>query len=95
MLIADYHLQFSFGYQIRFRAFSSGIENVQKYRVVLGFLKRARAGLRIENHDPVPTLRMLRTDAQTTFSLTRPPCNKGKKSFLSDSVRAELSLFSH
>ena len=56
MLIADYHLQFSFGYQIRFRAFSSGIENVQKYRVVLGFLKRARAGLRVENHDPVPTL---------------------------------------
>ena len=56
MLIADYHLQFSFGYQIRFRAFSSGIENVQKCRVVLGFLKRARAGLRVENHDPVPTL---------------------------------------
>ena len=46
MLIADYHLQFSFGYQIRFRAFSSGIENVQKYRVVLGFLKRARVGFR-------------------------------------------------
>ena len=56
MLIADYHLQFSFGYQIRFHTFSSGIENVQKYRVVLGFLKRARAGLRVENHDPVPTL---------------------------------------
>ena len=56
MLIADYDLQFSFGYQIRFRAFSSGIENVQKYRVVFGFLKRDRAGLRVENHDPVPTL---------------------------------------
>ena len=55
MLIAD--LQFSFGYQIRFRAVSSsGIKSVQKYRVVLGFLKRARAGLRVENHDPVPTL---------------------------------------
>ena len=23
---------------------------------MLGFLKRARAGLRVENHDPVPTL---------------------------------------
>ena len=56
MLIADFHLQFSFGYQIPFRAFSSGIENVQKYRVVLGFLKRARVGFRVENHDPVPTL---------------------------------------
>ena len=56
MLIADYHLQFSFGYQIRFRAFSSGIENVQKNWVVLGFLKRARVGLQVENHDPVPTL---------------------------------------
>ena len=56
MLIADYHLQFTFGYQIRFRAVSSGIKNVQKYRVVLGSLKRARAGLRVENHDPVPTL---------------------------------------
>ena len=58
MLIADYHLQFSFGYQICFRAVSSGIENVQKYRVVLGLLKRAPAGLRVENHDPVPTLCM-------------------------------------
>ena len=56
MLIPDYHLQFSFGHQIRFRAVSSGIKNVQNYRVVLGSLKRARAGLRVENHDPVPTL---------------------------------------
>ena len=49
MPIPDYHLHFTFGYQIRFRSASSGIENVQKYRVVLGFLKRARAGLRVEN----------------------------------------------
>ena len=56
MLIPDYHLQVTFGYQIRFRAVSSGIKNVQKYRAVLGFLKQARAGLRVENHDPVPTL---------------------------------------
>ena len=33
MMIPDYHLPFTFGYQIR-----------------------ARAGLRVENHDPVPTL---------------------------------------
>ena len=51
MLILDYHLQFTFGYQIRFRPVSSGIENVQIYPVVLGFLKRARAGLQLENHD--------------------------------------------
>ena len=56
MLIPDYHLQFTFEHQIRFRAVSSGIKDVQKYRVMLGFLKRDRAGLRIENHDPVPTL---------------------------------------
>ena len=59
MLIADYHLQFSFGYQIRSRAFSSGIENVQKYRNVLGFLKRARVGLQVENHDPLTTIHMI------------------------------------
>ena len=57
-LIPDYHLQFTFGYQIRFRVVSSGIKNVQKYRAVIGFLKRARAGLRVENHDPVPNLRV-------------------------------------
>ena len=45
MRIPEYHLQFISGYQIRFRAVSSGIKNVQKYWVVLGFLKRARAGL--------------------------------------------------
>ena len=56
MLIPDYHLQFTFGYQIRFRSVSLGIKNVQKYRVVLGFLKRARVGLRVENLDPVLTL---------------------------------------
>ena len=56
MLIPEYHLQFTFGYQIRFRSVSSGIKNVQKYRVVLGFMKRARAGLWIESHYPVPTL---------------------------------------
>ena len=56
MLIPDYHLQFTFGYQIRFRAVLSGIKNVQKYQAVLGFLKRARAGHRVENHDPVPPL---------------------------------------
>ena len=56
MLIPDYHLQYTFGYEIRFRSVSSGIKNVQKYRVVLGFLKRAGAGLRVENHDPFPTL---------------------------------------
>ena len=55
MLIPNYHLQFTFGYQIRFRTVSSGIKNVQKYQAVLGFLKRARAGLRVENHEPVPT----------------------------------------
>ena len=49
-------LSFTLGYQIRFRSVSSGIKNVQKYRVVLEFLKRARAGIRVENHDPVPTL---------------------------------------
>ena len=43
MFIPDYHLQFTFGYQIRFRAVSSAIINVQKYRVVLGFRKRTRA----------------------------------------------------
>ena len=53
-----HHLQFNFGYQIRFRSVPSGIKNVQKFRVVLGFLKRARAGLRVENHDPFPTLGM-------------------------------------
>ena len=58
ILIPNYHLQFTFGYQIPFRAISSSIENVQKYRVVVGFLKRARAGLRVENHDPDPTLIM-------------------------------------
>ena len=47
ILIHDYQLQFVI------RSVSSGI---QKYRVVLEFLKRARAGLRVENHDPVPTL---------------------------------------
>ena len=56
MLIPDYHLQFTFGYQIRFQSVSSGVKNVQNYRVVLGFLKRAGAGLRVENHDPVPTV---------------------------------------
>ena len=50
MLIPDYLLPFTSGYQIRFRSVPSGIKNVQKYRVVLGFLKRARAGLRVENH---------------------------------------------
>ena len=49
MLIPDYHLQFTFGYQIRFRSASLGIENVPKYRIVLGYLKRAQAGLRVEN----------------------------------------------
>ena len=43
ILIPDYHLPFTFGYQIRLRLVSSGIKNFQKYRVVLGFLKRARA----------------------------------------------------
>ena len=56
MLIPDYHLRFTFGYQIRFQSVSSGIKNVQKFRVLLGFLKRAWAGLRVENHDPVRTL---------------------------------------
>ena len=56
MLIPDCHLQFTFGYQIRFRSISTGIGNVQKYRVELGFLKRAWAGLWVENHDPVPVL---------------------------------------
>ena len=77
MLIPDYHLQFTFGYQIRFRAVSSGIKNVQKYRVVLGFLKRARAGLRVENHDKVPTLvtihvanEFVSTDATQFYWLT-------------------------
>ena len=56
MLIPDYHLQYTFGYQIRFRSISSGIKNFPKYRVVLQFVKHARAGLRAENHDPVPTL---------------------------------------
>ena len=54
--LPDYNLQFTFGYQIRFRAVSSGIEIVLKERDVLGFFKQARAGLRVENHDPVPTL---------------------------------------
>ena len=58
--VPDYHLKFTFGYQIRFRSVSSGIKNVQKYRIVLGFLKRARAGLRVENHDPVPILECIR-----------------------------------
>ena len=56
MLTPDYHLHFTFGHQIRFRSVSSDIENVQKYRVVLGFMKRARSGLRVENYDPVSTL---------------------------------------
>ena len=41
ILTPDYHLQFTFGYQIRFRSVLSGIKNVQKYRVVLGVLKPA------------------------------------------------------
>ena len=32
MLMPDYHLQFTFGYQIRFRSDSSGIKMVQKHR---------------------------------------------------------------
>ena len=44
MLIPDYRLQYTFGYLIRFRSVSSCNKNVQKYRIVLGFLKRARAG---------------------------------------------------
>ena len=56
MLVPDYHLQIIFGYQIRFMSDSSGIKNVQKYRVVLEFLRQALAGLRVENHGPVPTL---------------------------------------
>ena len=56
MLIPDYNLLFVFEYQTRFWAVSSGIKNIQKYRVVLGFLKRARVVLRVENHEPVPTL---------------------------------------
>ena len=40
--LPDYHSQFTFGYQIRFRSISSGIKNVQKYRVVLGVLERSR-----------------------------------------------------
>ena len=56
MLLRDYHLQYTFGYQILLRALSSGIETVPKYWVVLGFLKQARAGLGVENQDPVPTL---------------------------------------
>ena len=51
MFIPVYHLQFTFGYQIRSRSVSSGIKNIQIYRVVLGILKRARARLRVENHD--------------------------------------------
>ena len=47
-------LVFTLGFQIGFRSLSSsGIKNVQKYRVVLAFLKHARAGLCVENHDPV------------------------------------------
>ena len=49
MLLLDYHLQCTFGCQIRFRSVLSGIKNVQKYRVVLEFLIRARAGFRVEN----------------------------------------------
>ena len=56
MLIPDYHLQLTFGYQNLLRSKSSGFKNFQKYRVVLGFLERARTGFRLENHDPVPTL---------------------------------------
>ena len=51
MFFADHHLQFTFVYQIRFRSVSPGIKNVQKDRVVLFFLERARTGLRVENHD--------------------------------------------
>ena len=66
MLILDYYLQFTFGYQIRFQSVSSGIKKVQKYWVVSGFLKRARAGLRVENHDPVPTLASTHQTSTTT-----------------------------
>ena len=45
MPIPDYHLQFTLRYQVRFRSVSLGLKNVEKYWVVLGFLKRARAGL--------------------------------------------------
>ena len=70
MLIPDYHLQFTFGYQVRFRSASSGIKNVQKYRFMLGFLKRARVGLQVENHDPVPTLCSRRCDVMITIFVT-------------------------
>ena len=39
MLIPDYHLQFTFGYETRFRAVSSGIKNIRKYRIVLGIFE--------------------------------------------------------
>ena len=63
MLKPDYR----FVYHIRFRSVSSGIKNVQKYRVVLGFFKRARAGLRVQNHDPVPTLAACLLNRQRSF----------------------------
>ena len=57
MLIPDYHLPFTFGYRIRFRSVLSGVKSVQKYRVVLRFLKWAPAGLRVEKlRDPVRTV---------------------------------------
>ena len=65
MLIPDYHLQVTLGYQIGFQSVSSGVRNVQKYRVVLGFLKRARAGLRVENHNSVPILIILSQTGQS------------------------------
>ena len=54
------HLQVTLGYQIRFRAVSLCIKIVQKFWVVLGLLKRAWAGLRVANHDSIPTVRCLK-----------------------------------
>ena len=68
LFIPDYHLQFTFGCQIRFRANSWGIENV---RVVLGFLKRARARLWVENHDPVPILDGKKVNSLVKITLSR------------------------
>ena len=54
LLIPDYHLQFTFG--MKFGSVSSAIKIVQKFRVVLVVLERARAVLRVDNQDPIPTL---------------------------------------
>ena len=53
MLLPDYHLQFTLCIKYVFGQFRRVLKVFKKSG---RFLKRARAGLRVKNHDTVPTL---------------------------------------